>query len=61
MRAVKVIFSDSQYNYITDVNGERTDEEIERYFVGKYFNMGVYPNENMQQCTNIKINNHGTV
>jgi hypothetical protein len=61
MRAVKVIFSNSQYNYITDVNGERTDEEIERYFVGKYFNMGVYPNENMQQCTNIKINNHGTV
>jgi hypothetical protein len=61
MQEVRIMFEDDVYNYTTSVNGERTEEEIKKYFVGKYFNMGVYPNENMQQCTNIKINNHGTV
>lgn len=37
MRAVKVYTSCGQ-SWVTDVNG--TDQEIESYFLGKWFNIG---------------------
>lgn len=55
MKSVKVIFKDPKYNYYTSVNGERSDDEIKKYFVGTYFNLGVYPVEDMQKCIKVEI------
>lgn len=55
MKTVKVIFEDSQFNYSTNVNPKCSNQEIEKYFVGNYFDMGFYPIENMQKCINIEI------
>lgn len=55
MKSVKVIFEDPKHNYYTTVNGSNTDEEIKEYFVGTYFNVGVYPVEDMQKCIKVEI------
>ena len=55
MKAVKVMFADSQYDYTTSVNPQVTDEELKKYFVGAVFNLGAYPVENMQKCIDIII------
>jgi hypothetical protein len=57
MKAVKVMFADSQYDYTTSVNAKATDKELKKYFVGARFNVGAYPIENMQECINISIIN----
>lgn len=55
MKKVTVIFKDSQYNYDTSVNGQQTDGQIQRYFIGKHFNFGTDENENFQLCITVKI------
>lgn len=55
MKTVKVIFKDPKYNYYAIVNGSNTDEEIKEYFVGTNFNVGVYPEENIQKCIKVEI------
>lgn len=55
MKTVKVIFKDSTYNYVTNINGQVSESEARKYFVGKYFDLGVYPKEDMQQCINIEL------
>lgn len=57
MKTVKVIFADRSKDYITDVNENSTSESIRDYFVGKYFNLGVYPKEEMHQCKDAIILN----
>jgi hypothetical protein len=57
MKAVKVMFADSQYDYTTSVNAKATNEELKKYFIGARFNVGAYPVENMQECINITILN----
>jgi hypothetical protein len=57
MKAVKIMFADSQYDYTTSVNPKATDEELKKYFIGARFNVGAYPVENMKQCININIVN----
>lgn len=53
MKAVRVKFENESYNYITAVNPKLSNKEIEDYFIGKYFNVGVYPVENIQKCIGI--------
>ena len=55
MKAIKVIFLDSKYNYFTSVNPKLTDEEVKRYFVNKVFDVGSFPKENPQKCIKIEI------
>src|SRR5574343_112446 len=55
LNIVKVLFEDSKYNYSTDVSAETTKESAEAYFVGKYFDMGIFPVENLQKCTGIEF------
>lgn len=55
MKTVKVIFKNRKHNYYTNVNGSITDEEIKKYFVGADFNVGVYPEENIQKCIKVEI------
>jgi len=54
-KTVTVKFKNPIYNYQTSVGAECSDSEISRYFVGQWFNVGVYPVENMQQCCGIEI------
>ena len=55
LNTVKVLFADAKYNYTTGVSSQSTEETAKAYFVGKYFDLGIYPNENMQECTNIEF------
>ena len=52
---VKVIFSNSQYNYETNVSANSTEQTTKEYFVGKYFDLGIYPKEDMQKCIGIEF------
>ena len=59
LNEVKVIFENPIYNYSTDVSALSTEESATAYFVGREFNVGVYPVENMQKCIAIEfINNN---
>ena len=55
MKTVKVIFADSKYNYSTSVSEASTEDSLRRYFVGSRLNMGSYPIEDMQVCTDIEL------
>jgi hypothetical protein len=55
MKSVKVLFADSRYNYSTSVNPKCSEEDIKKYFLNKWFNVGVYPVENMQKCVSVEI------
>jgi hypothetical protein len=56
-KIVKVIFDNKEYNYSTNVNPKATDEEIQKYFVNNYFDVGIFPHENLQKVIKIEINN----
>jgi hypothetical protein len=53
MKAVRVKFENEAYNYITSVNPKATKKDLEDYFIGKQFNMGVFPAEDFQKCIDI--------
>jgi hypothetical protein len=57
LNSVKVIFENPKYNYTTDVSSSTTEASAKKYFVGKFFNVGIYPIENLQKCIGIKFNN----
>ena len=57
LNTVKVLFTDSKYNYETNVSANSTEQTAKEYFVNKYFDLGVYPKEDMQKCIGIKFNN----
>lgn len=48
---VKVVFANGDYFY-TKING--TKEEIENYYVDKYFNMGTVT-DSMQKCIRVEF------
>lgn len=52
---VKVLFSNSKYNYETNVSSNSTEQTAKEYFVGKYFDLGIYPKEDMQKCIDIEF------
>ena len=55
LKTVKVIFEDSKYNYSTSVNGQVSDEDIRKYFVGVWLNLGSGENDNMQKCIGCEV------
>jgi hypothetical protein len=55
LNSVKVIFSNDQYNYTTDISANSTKEDAEKYFIGKFFDVGIYPKEDMQKCIGIEF------
>jgi hypothetical protein len=57
---VRVKFADPKYNYETNVSGSITEEQARNYFVGKMFDVGVYPNQNMQRVIDIDFYTKGT-
>ena len=59
LNSVKVLFADTSYNYMTNVSAQSTEQSVKEYFVGKWFNLGAFPNEDMQVCTGVEfINNN---
>ena len=52
---VKVIFENPAYNYSTNVGVDVTEEEARNYFVGKMFDVGAFPKENMQKAIDIEF------
>jgi len=60
LNSVKVIFANSRYNYITSVSENTNEKYATKYFVGTFFNVGIYPTENMQQCTRIEFKTNKT-
>lgn len=57
---VKIKFANPKYNYETNVSGDITEAQARKYFVGKMFDVGVYPNENMQKVIDIEFHPKGT-
>ena len=55
LNTVKVLFSDAKYNYNTNLSSHSTEETARDYFVGKFFDLGKHPNENMQKCIGIEF------
>ena len=53
--AIRIYFKNPKYNYTTDISNQATEESCKSYFVGKYFNVGIYPKENLQKCIRIKL------
>ena len=58
LNSVKVLFNNTEYNYQTSVSATATKESVTHYFVGKKFNLGAYPVEDMQVCTGIEFTNN---
>jgi len=54
-KTVYVKFDEWKYNYHTNINGKLSDEEIKKYFIGKFFNLGDSSKDNMQRCTDCAI------
>jgi hypothetical protein len=55
MPYVKVMFANSKYNYTTSVSKNITKADAEKYFVGKYFNLGTGEKDNLQKCIKIQF------
>lgn len=55
LNTVKVLFTDSKYNYETNVSSNSTEQTAKEYFVNKYFDLGIYPKEDMQKCIGIEF------
>lgn len=53
MRTVKIHFQDSKFDYYTSVNSKVSKDDIKKYFVNKYFDLGVYPVENFLKCIGV--------
>jgi len=54
---VRVQFKESKYNYSTNVSHSTTEEEAKKYFVGQWFNVGVFPEEIMRKVIAIEFIN----
>lgn len=50
---VTIKFDNPKYNYTTNVSSSTTEAEARKFFVGKMFNVGSYPKENMQRVIDI--------
>ena len=61
MNEVKVMFSDSKYDYTTSVSPQATEQSCKDYFIGYAFNLGQYPKDDYQQCTGIEFINNNEV
>ena len=55
LNTVKVLFTDSKYNYETNVSSNSTEQTAKEYFVNKTFDLGIYPKEDMQKCIGIEF------
>lgn len=55
LKTAHIKFENPEYNYSTSVNGDLSDEKIKKYFIGTTFDLGNYPNEDMQTCIDCEV------
>jgi hypothetical protein len=55
LNAVEVIFENPEYNYTTSVSSNATEESSRKYFVGKFFDVAPYPQEQFEQVVDINF------
>lgn len=55
LNSVEVIFKNPEYNYRTSLSPQSTEESARDYFVGKTFDVGIYPKEQMEEVIDIKF------
>lgn len=53
LNTVRVVFRDAEYDYTTNVSSECTKKDCDKYFIDNYFDMGRFPQENLQKCVGI--------
>lgn len=53
LNSVTVHFEESKFDYTTNVSAAATEEGVKKYFVGRSFDLGTYPNELFKKCTGI--------
>lgn len=58
MNTVAVQFANPSFNYTTSVSLGTGEVEAREYFVGKCFDVGTYPTENLQKVISIEFE-HG--
>jgi len=52
---VTVQFDNKKFDYTTQVNGHKTDKQINHFFVGNSYNVGTFPQEILRRCTKVHI------
>lgn len=55
MAKVTVKFNNETYNYSTMVNDNCSDDQIQEYFIGTWFNLGISGKDDLQKCIDIVI------
>lgn len=55
LHSVEVMFKNPKYNYRTSVSPNSTEKSARDYFVGQFFDVGVYPKEQMEEVIDIKF------
>jgi len=53
-KTAHVKFANPKYNYSTSVNGKLSDEEVRKYFLNQWFNMG-HIEDDMQKCVECEV------
>lgn len=61
LNTVKVLFTDSKYNYETNVSSNSTEQTAKEYFVNKTFDLGIYPKEDFQKCIGIEFTDNNSM
>lgn len=51
--SVYIEFEESNFNYYTNVSTNVSKDSVIKYFLGNFFNVGIYPNENLQKCIKV--------
>ena len=53
MKTIKILMSNPEYDYTTSINPSIPMEDIRKYFVNQWFNVGSV-NDLMMQCIDIQ-------
>ena len=53
--SVSVKFKNKKYNYITSMASHVTQEIAEAYFVGNWYDVGLYNREVLRQVISVKV------
>lgn len=50
-----IVHLENGEKYSTNVSAQATEDSCREYFIGKFFDMGVYPQEKLVKCKDIKF------
>lgn len=56
IKTIELVFSNPKFNYWIDIEGDKTEAELRKQFVGRMFDVSKEPPQ-LWKCVNIKIIN----